>query len=224
MKIVKLIKSLKKPVLKLISPKHREMYAAHRRFRREHAEARRYDYPGLNMSSTVIDLGGFCGEWTDGIFVRYQPTVHIFEPHPHFAQKLTEKYSCNPRIHIHACALGSADGEFELADLGDGSSARRSGGRRYTCRSVEAGAYLHHLNLDQVDLIKINIEGGEYDIVPHLGRIGFLGKIKTIQIQFHLLTNQSPEERDTVRNLLRQTHGEVWCYPFVWEQWERQHS
>lgn len=220
-KVLKLARSLRKPALKLVSPRHREMYAAHRQWKRDGAEARRFDYPYLNADSTVIDLGGFRGEWADGIFVRYQPNIHVFEPHPRFAKALIDKYSHNPRIRVHACALGSEDGEFKLGDLGDASSSYHSQGHRHVCATVEAGAHLALFQVNSVDLIKINIEGGEYDIVPHLARIGFLPRIKTLQIQFHLVTGQSPDERDAIRDMLRQTHREAWCYPLVWEQWER---
>lgn len=197
------------------------MYAAHRRFRADGAERKRYDYPFLNAESVVVDLGGYHGEWAEGIFVRYQPTVHIFEPHPVFAAQLEEKYRRNPKLRVHACALSSSDGEFTLSDLADGSSSQRQGSKTHQCRSVEAGAYLKSIGVEAVDVIKINIEGGEYDILPHLGRIGFLPRIRTVQVQFHLFEEQNVAQREAIRTELKKTHDESWCYPFIWEQWDR---
>lgn len=218
---MKLIGSLRKHYLKMVSPPHREMYAAYKRFRRDRAEVRRYDFPFLNQDSVVFDLGGYQGEWAEGIFVRYGATVHVFEPHPEFAGRLQEKYQRNSKIHVHACALSSRDGEFTLSDLADGSSSQRKGGRVLHCRTVEAGEYLKSLGVESVDLMKVNIEGGEYDILPHLHQIGFLKNIQSLQIQFHLFGEPNIADRERIRGMLREHHQEAWCYPFIWEHWDR---
>ena len=41
--------------------------------------------------------------------------------------------------------------------------------------------------ITEIDLLKINIEGGEYDVIPRLLDTKMINKIKYIQIQFHML-------------------------------------
>ena len=43
--------------------------------------------------------------------------------------------------------------------------------------------------IEQVDLLKLNVEGAEYEILDNLISNNLLGKVKTLLIQFHL--NQS---------------------------------
>jgi FkbM family methyltransferase len=212
---------LPRPARKLLSPAHRTFYNALRSWRRDVADDRRYEYPGLGPESIVLDLGGFKGEWSERIFSRYLPTIHIFEPHPEYAGRLTTKFAMNSKIHVHPFAFGSSEGAFQLSDMGAGSSQFRNSAKVVDCRSVEAGAFLRQHGIESIDLAKVNIEGGEYDVLPHLIAIGAMPKIDVLQIQFHLLDRESPAKRDAIRAALGASHSEVWCYPFVWEQWRR---
>lgn len=43
-----------------------------------------------------------------------------------------------------------------------------------------AGKYI-----DDIGLMKINIEGGEYELLERMIELGIINKVKDIQIQFH---------------------------------------
>jgi hypothetical protein len=70
-----------------------------------------------------------------------------------------------------------------------------------------------------VALAKINIEGGEYDLLPALSKADILKRFKMFQIQFHLYTESNIDDRDAIRSDLAKNHTCDWLYPFVWEQW-----
>jgi FkbM family methyltransferase len=190
-------------------------------WRRDRGEARRYRFANLSADSVVVDLGGFRGDWTQRMFDQFGCFFHVFEPHPRFAGELTRQFAEVPRIKVHPVALASQDGWFELSDLGDASSAFRRGDATVRCRSVEAASYLDKQGIEPIDAIKINIEGGEFDLLPHLVASGVIGSIGTLQVQFHRLSEDSPAQRDAIRVQLQATHRETWCYPFVWEEWVR---
>ncbi|EMI28135.1 FkbM family methyltransferase [Rhodopirellula europaea] len=211
----------RKPWKTLTNRRYREFRRAYNHFRNDGIPTKRYEFNNLDSDSIVLDLGGFRGEWADDIHARYGSTIHVFEPHPEFASTLQTKYTDHPHIHVHAVALSSSDGDLILSDTGDASSAIRAGEKSITGRRVEAGAYLQSISVDHANLMKVNIEGGEYDILPHLAKLGWLNRIETIQVQFHDLCVTSDEERESIRRELAQSHGEDWCYPFVWEQWSQ---
>lgn len=73
-----------------------------------------------------------------------------------------------------------------------------------------------------IDLMKINIEGGEYALLPHLIDTGVISRVRNIQIQFHELDVDSAEKRESIICALRKTHKRDWCYEFVWESWSLQ--
>ncbi len=190
-------------------------------WRRDGGEQLRYRFEGLSADSIVVDLGGFRGEWTRRMYEQFGCFFHVFEPHPGFASELARQFSAFPKIKVHPVALDAQDGWFELSDLGDASSAFRQAEATVRCRSVEAAGYLHEQGIDRIDAMKINIEGGEFDLLPHLIATGVIATVGTLQAQFHRLSEDSPSRRDAIRDQLRATHRETWCYPFVWEEWVR---
>ena len=77
---------------------------------------------------------------------------------------------------------------------------------------------------DVVEIIKspidssINIEGGEYRLLPRMLDTGIVNLCQHLQIQFHNYPN-CIKLRDDIRRKLMLTHTEIFNYPFVWESW-----
>ena len=193
----------------------------HRRWITDNGEALRTDFPALGPQSTVFDIGGFTGGWADAIHSRYGCTIHVFEPHPRFAADLESKYAGNDKIHVHRFALGSETGKLTLSDEGDASSALSGAGANLTGDVMAVSQFMAGFKPETIDLAKINIEGGEYDLLPALARAGELQRFSMFQIQFHMFEEHQISERDAIRAELGKTHQCDWSYDFVWEQWTR---
>lgn len=195
-------------------------YDAFRQWRRENGSARLYDYTNLRNDAVVFDFGGFKGEWTD-IVLKQQPdaTVHVFEPHPGFARLLRHHFAGNARVHVHECALGSIDGTLALSDEGDASSAVADHGKSFESEVISVARFFETHDIPRIDLAKINIEGGEYDLLPALIDTGIINRIHRLQVQFHLFEPKLIDVREAIRTRLEASHDCIWCYPFVWEEW-----
>lgn len=194
---------------------------AYRTWRRENGPARLYQYGNLGPGDVVFDVGAFRGEWTDTV-LRQQPDaqMHLFEPHPGFVTDLNDKFSGQDNIHIHDFAIGSTTGKMMLSDAGDASSSVADHGKAFEAKSLSVSDFFAQTPLDQIALTKVNIEGGEYDLLPALLESGDITKIARLQVQFHLFEPEMSAKRDDIRRRLEQTHHCVWCYPFVWEEWQ----
>jgi aryl-alcohol dehydrogenase-like predicted oxidoreductase len=83
---------------------------------------------------------------------------------------------------------------------------------------------LDELGLEEVDLLKLNIEGGEYDVLDRLAESHWLPRIRQVSVQFHEWLPHAHLRRQRNRRALARTHVERWCYPWVWEFWERRPS
>ncbi|HWQ88280.1 FkbM family methyltransferase [Brevundimonas sp.] len=190
-----------------------------RRFFRENGEARRLDYP-LGPESVVVDLGGYRGDFAWAINSRYGSVVHAFEPMPKFAAEAQARFAGNDKVHIHCFGLGAENGAFALSDDGPASSFVDLGkaSRHQVCEMRAVNQTLDALGIDHIDLLKVNIEGGEYDVMPALIAGGLFPRIKHLQIQFHTV-GDFEHDRDAIRIELEKTHSERWCYRFVWESW-----
>ena len=199
-------------------PWRKVFWTAFYKFRADKGEARRMDLSFLKANDTVFDFGGYEGEWARHAFNHNNPTVHIFEPHPKFAAQVRERFAENDKIHTHALALGTVDGTLNLSDDADASSALTTRNSAVTGRVQKAADFLEEIT-PPVALAKINIEGGEYDLLPALDQADWLQHIAVLQIQFHLYAESDLAQRDAIRRPLSKTHKCDWVYPFVWEQW-----
>ncbi|OCW58348.1 FkbM family methyltransferase [Hoeflea olei] len=191
----------------------------YRRWRADNGETRRTRFPGLTPESTIFDFGGFRGSWTQALFDYYGCRAQIFEPHPRFAAELEAKFAAIPQITVNPFALGGAHGSFPISDQGDASSALKTSGSTLTGRVVAVSDFMAGFEPDRIDVAKINIEGGEYDLLPALHAAGLLRRFGLLQIQFHLFDTSHIAARDEIRQQLSHTHRCDWSYDFIWEQW-----
>jgi FkbM family methyltransferase len=194
-------------------------YRAFRKWRADGMELKRMDLPCLGPHSVVFDMGGFKGNWAADIHRRYRSQVHVFEPHPRFATEIAERFRGNTSIRLHGYALGSATGSLTLSDDGDASSSLRGGLRAVTGRVEAVRDFFLQQGHPVIDLMKINIEGGEFDLLPALDEAGVLNRIRCLQVQFHLFAEADIARREAIRSALQKTHVCDWSYEFVWEQW-----
>ena len=200
-------------------PWRKIFYDAFRNWKSHKMEARRMEFSTLGPDSVVLDIGGFEGNWAADIHARYAARVRIFEPHPTFAAKIAQRFNGNRSLIVHDFALGSRGGILDLSDDGDASSSFRSVGRSVAGRVVPVSHFFEEADLPFVDVVKINIEGGEYDLLPALIDSGVIKRIGTIQVQFHLFSELDIDRRQAIRTNLALTHYCDWSYDFVWEQW-----
>jgi FkbM family methyltransferase len=182
----------------------------------------RMDY-ALNANAVVWDVGGYEGQWASDITARFACSIQIFEPMPDATIALRRRFAANPLIHVHAYALGGRNGRLPLSLAGDGSSLARG---RETSRVIEVAvrdvvAVWTELATRRVDLLKLNIEGGEYELLERIIEAGLISSVMDIQIQFHDFVPDARERRARLSAALSITHERTWCYEFVWENWRR---
>src|SRR5574343_1554814 len=133
----------------------------------------------LTPDSVIVDLGGYVGDFAQEIHRRYGSTVHLFEPVPAFHARCVKRFSGNPKVRSHCFGLGSTSGSFPISDDADASSfVASSRGGQVIAEMRAAVPALAELGIDRIDLLKINIEGGEYDVLPALISAGWLPRIR----------------------------------------------
>lgn len=180
----------------------------------------RVEYP-LSPESTVLDVGGYEGQWASDIFARYCCRIEVFEPWPAFAAGIAKRFLQNPSITVHPYGLGAQDRTDDLYAQADGTSlfARVEGSARERVLIRSIAAVWIELGLDTVDLMKVNIEGGEYELLEALIATHLIERVHNLQVQFHEFV---PDAHTLYRHLsdrLTSTHHLTYSVPFVWENW-----
>lgn len=166
-------------------------------------------------------MGGYKGQWASDIYARFNCRVLVFEPVQSFADKIKRRFERNSNIEVFSLALGESSREEEIALSDDGTSLFAKSLSTESIFFEDVTVFFKKHNIDSVDLMKINIEGGEYELMPSLLRSGLINKIKNIQIQFHNVSHDSECKMNMICNELSKTHRPTYQYKFVWENWVR---
>jgi FkbM family methyltransferase len=177
----------------------------------------------LPPGAVVVDAGAWLGEWSERIAERAgDATIHAFEPSLAAVDQARQRLAHVPGLQVHPYGLGRRDETALLDDAGPGSSIVHSGeaiGTEVEVRDVVA--VFDELGLDHIDLLKVNIEGAEFDVFDRLAEAGWLERIDVISVQFHEWVPEAHRRRRRVRRAFSRTHTETWGYPWIWELWER---
>ena len=72
-----------------------------------------------------------------------------------------------------------------------------------------------------IELMKINIEGMEYECLEQLMLSGSLIKARHLLIQFHNFESDSQERRNALRNKIEQDFYNIYTFEWIWELWIR---
>ena len=184
----------------------------------------RYAYD-LTQDSLVFDLGGYQGDFTQGIVDKYDCTVFVFEPVPKYAEKIAERFKNNKKVKVFNFGLEDKDSKEVLYMHNDGSSVYKNQDSsekidiEYRCISE----FLKDNHVTNINLMKVNIEGGEYPLMEHMIKTGEIRLIENLQIQFHNIKEIDGKKRQKkICEELEKTHELTWAYrPFVFDSWKR---
>lgn len=203
-----------------------------KRYRREHRghvkqwwadggdDKFRFDYP-LTRNSYVLDLGGYKGQWASDLYSRYRCRISVFEPIASYADKIRERFSNNDDIEIFDFGLGESTRTETIYIRGAGSSAYGKKAEATDMKLVDVGEWFDERHVNHVDLVKINIEGGEFELLERMIKLDLVKRITALQIQFHNVALDSFDRMEAIKSGLEKTHEPTWQYKFVWENWVR---
>lgn len=172
----------------------------------------------LTSESLVIDGGGYQGEFTEKIHTKYNCSVHVFEPIKTMFDALESKFSSNPKIIVNQLGLSNSTREDIIYLDNDGSSLYGEGNfEKIQC--IDISKYLRSNKIQSIDLLKLNIEGAEFDVIERLIDQQMISHIKNLQVQFHRFIPDCDIRRSAIHEQLSKTHTLSWNYDWIWESW-----
>jgi FkbM family methyltransferase len=124
-------------------------------------------------ASTILDLGGNCGA-SMAYFKALHPDarIHVAEPDPIAFRTLTANASRLDGVVLHQVAVGEVDERraFYQSNAAWSSSLVgdqvHAGGQWTDVEVVSLGTFLRRAALERVDLLKLDVEGAEWEILP----------------------------------------------------------
>ena len=134
--------------------------------------------------------------------------------------KLKKRFERNPKIRIYPFGLGSQDKKEKIYLNAESTSIHKKKGKSENISIKNFSTFLKQNDIKKIDLIKINIEGSEYDLLEFIIKNDLTGQIENIQVQFHNFVENAEARMKQIQNDLANTHTLTYQYNFVWENWK----
>jgi FkbM family methyltransferase len=180
----------------------------------------RYDYQ-LQPGATVLDLGGYHGEWTSGMVERFGCRAYVFEPVSEYLDSLNRSFADVPSVVVCPFGLGARTREENISLADDASSIFAESRTQERILIRDVAEWWQEVEPGRIAVAKINIEGGEYEVLPRMIDTGLIAEIDEVQVQFHDFVPDARGRMDEILADLALSHEPTYRYPFVWENWRR---
>ncbi|PKP05224.1 MAG: hypothetical protein CVU11_00770 [Bacteroidetes bacterium HGW-Bacteroidetes-6] len=154
-----------------------------------------YYFSSHKEQPLIIDCGANIG--TSVLFFKWlfpKASIHAFEPSPSIFQKLLENTSKNKLNNVvcHNIALSSVAGpviffepEGVPGSLTGSLTESRNAGKPIQVDAEKLSDFLKNNSIDEIDYLKMDIEGAETDVFADLAESGELNKVKQMGIEYH---------------------------------------
>jgi FkbM family methyltransferase len=175
----------------------------------------------INENSTVVELGGYKGRWTEKIKHLYNPKLFVLEPIKEFYEDLNRRFSSD-KITVLNVGVSTENKFVEFA-VKDDSTSQYIDKNGSTTALVELWSIEKLLELTgDIDLIQINIEGEEYPLLEYMIENDLIYKLKRLMIEFHFENKEGfPERRKLIQEKLAEKgYEKLWNYDWLFECWE----
>lgn len=141
---------------------------------------------GLGPNSTVVDAGAHKGEFSQALSARFGCRCVQIEANP----ELVSALKMESGVQVVSAALAGADGSAQFIfrqNIEAGSLFPLCPDRDLRVTTVEKislETLLDRSNLESVDLLKLDIEGAEFEVLG-TAPAGLLRRISQITVEFH---------------------------------------
>ncbi len=178
----------------------------------------------LNENSLVFDVGGFEGNWANDIFNKYQCNVYVFEPVSSFIEMIKNRFQNNNKIKVFDFGLSNTTQNAKISLETDRSSVINSSENFEIIKLKNIAEFIEENDIKSIDLMKINIEGSEYELLNSLIDSNMAQRVKNIQVQFHEFVPDARNKMKAIQQKLSETHELTYQYEFIWENWRIKQS
>lgn len=177
----------------------------------------RYQYP-INPFSIVMDVGAHKLKFASEIQRKHGCKVLAFEPVSVFRSEWPER---NDGILFFPFGIGGKDESAVFKIKGDMTGKFADSEETETVEIRSMKRVLSDLGINRVHLLKINIEGSEFDLLEHILSENLAEAFDDIQVQFHPVVEDAEVRHLQIQQGLLKTHQLTYNYPWCWENYER---
>jgi FkbM family methyltransferase len=175
----------------------------------------------LECKGLVLDIGAFSGQYSEKIRKRNpKMTFWLYEPIPDYYELCTNRFKNRDNVFVFPYAISANGRELQMQINGLRT--------RQNTFPINVGVPIPSMSIQEIfdsvseiELLKMNIEGMEYECLEQLISTSSLHKAKHILIQFHDFESNSQDRRDAIHGQLMQNFYNVYKSDWMWELWAR---
>lgn len=168
----------------------------------------------LTEDSHVWEIGGFEGRWAQQIWDKFHCHITIFEPQMWAVERMEKRFEGIEKIDIRPYGLWVSTTKLEVgAYETDGTSIYSS--KEPLARLEFVNFRDEIMDVENVDLALMNIEGAEFTLLPKFIATEAMRKFRYFWCQFHPgVLGSGDYEAAKIFTGIEQTHALLWtCYP-----------
>jgi FkbM family methyltransferase len=160
---------------------------------------RQYAFRTTNSKPVIIDCGGNVGLSAVWFKLNYPGCdLTVYEPDPDLAHAIEKNLSQAGLLgyHVHSKAVWISNGVVKFRMTGDDKGRVATGG------FTEVGSVdLSEQLPSTVDLLKMDIEGAEYQVLDRLCETGAIRRVQCLVCEFHVWREKTSALLKTLSNL-----------------------
>lgn len=138
----------------------------------------------VNKDDIVVDIGASIGVFGHKIRDNNPKHVYSLEPHTGIFKSL-EKNLNNKTVYTNINkGISNTNEHFIISDITDEYSDKN-----INVEGITFDIFLSEYNITKIDFLKINCEGGEYDVFNETNRNWILKNVKKIVGEFHIFND-----------------------------------
>jgi FkbM family methyltransferase len=149
----------------------------------------------------VFDLGASAGPFSYHITRNNPSQIHCFEPEENLFVTLSKNMAPFSDIcKLNKLAISNVDGQIDTRCLYDPNQTEMHTQEAHRVDSVTFKTYIEQNNIQKIDFMKLDCEGGEYDIFNDENMDWILKNVKKIAGEWHLNTPEEKEKFNHFKN------------------------
>jgi len=175
----------------------------------------------LIPGNTVFEVGAYEGAWVKEV-ADYDVWIEAFEPDPDTIKRLVENVS-GIGVRLHDFGLGARTSTFQLGNHNTDGASFCKGDDAVDAKMVDIDHFFYlYPETANIKIMRINIEGGEYELLSRMIDTGHITKVKYLMIHWHDIPKGAMAMRLDIERDLLETHipAPHMSNP-TWDTWTR---
>jgi FkbM family methyltransferase len=141
----------------------------------------------VTKGDIIVDIGASSGPFTHSILNKEPKHVYCLEPQKNLYKTLSLNFKSNNNVTCINKGISDVDGNAVFNGLYE-SDGYQTGSAPTLADSIKFKTLIDDNDIKEIDLLKIDCEGGEYDVFNAENKDWILNNVRNIAGEFHLGT------------------------------------